>query len=97
MPDYIQYLTDADTANDAMHRLPKDHQNRDQFYQQCTPHIAVLKKVVDNLDRAMPFIETKTQTKEYTDKKTSRRFQIQILIGIFAIIVAIAIATIVKS
>ncbi|SMM98046.1 hypothetical protein SPONN_1390 [uncultured Candidatus Thioglobus sp.] len=41
LPNYIQYLTDADTANNAIHKLPKDHQNRDQFYQQCTPHIIV--------------------------------------------------------
>ena len=89
--DYPEKLTTLDEANKSIQQLCENNNNydRQQFYQQLSPYLDKLSKIVAIFVQSAPLIAKKQQDKDAQDLKSKRRFIITVIIGIFSIILAL--------
>ena len=90
--DYPEKLATLDKANKSIQQLRENnnnYKNRQQFYQQLSPHLDKLSEIVAIFEQSAPLIAKKQQDKDNQDLKNKRYFFIMPFIGIIGIIVAL--------
>jgi ABC-type antimicrobial peptide transport system permease subunit len=90
--DYPEKLATLDKANKSIQQLRENnnnYKNRQQFYQQLSPHLDKLSEIVAIFEQSAPLIANKQQDKDNQDLKNKRYFFIMTFIGIISIIVAL--------
>ena len=80
LPDYIQYLESAQSAEDCVAKAAQEHNSRGEYYEELEKHVDVLSRVANKMDLSRPIINGKIGRE--------RRTTVMALVGTGAAVVA---------
>lgn len=94
IPDYIEYLTEAQNASDKLQYIKDEEKNREDYYVDIIPYYQELKDIYISLQTSIPLITRKIEDNNAKIRKENKKFIIGAGLTLLSIIVAIILAII---
>lgn len=97
LPNYIELRQQLQNAKDQIDQLRQNqsaYKNRDQYYDQCLPHMEVLINIVQQFEIAKPEIIKKDNYKADQDLQAARRHDITIGLTLLGSVIALVIGAV---
>ncbi len=88
--NYIELCQKTEDAKEFITKIRDGHnESRDQYYAECQPVYSTLKEITQTLELARPTINLLIEKNQQSDKTSTRRFIVFVLLSLAAILIAL--------